>query len=335
MALNSSSSAKMAQFSTYGGLEVLELVPMNKPTAKPGQVVVEVMSAGVNHIEAYIRQGSLRDELPISLPQRQGSDFAGIVVEVGEGITGFKRGSEVVGHSVMNSHANFVVVPQENLVIKPKTLSWEVAGGLFLAGITALTALASVNVGKGDTIVISAAAGGVGSMEAQLAKLNGVNVIGTCGERNFDYLRQIGIQPVVYGDGMVERIQKLAPNGVKAYIDNFGDYNASLAATLGVTAAKFSSSESRKVTELHAFRDSTPADNRLTQMLSTLVGLAADRKLDVLVSGFYPFEKIRDAFDDLEQRHARGKIVLGMRPVDNSFHGMGTVKAREVHERGA
>ncbi len=335
MALNSSSSAKMAQFSTYGGLEVLELVPMNKPTAKPGQVVVEVMSAGVNHIEAYIREGSLRDELPTSLPQRQGSDFAGIVVEVGEGVTGFKRGSEVVGHSVMNSHANFVVVPQENLVIKPKTLSWEVAGGLFLAGITALTALASVNVGKGDTIVISAAAGGVGSMEAQLAKLNGVNVIGTCGERNFDYLRQIGIQPVVYGDGMVERIQKLAPNGVKAYIDNFGDYNASLAATLGVTAAKFSSSESRKVTELQAFRDSTAADNRLTQMLSTLVGLAADRKLDVLVSGFYPFEKIRDAFDDLEQRHARGKIVLGMRPVDNSFPGMGTVKAREVHERGA
>ncbi len=330
-----SSSAKMAQFSSYGDVDVLELVQMIKPSAGPGQVVVEVMAAGVNHIEAYIRQGLLRNELPTTLPQRQGSDFAGIVVEVGEGVTAFKKGTEVVGHAVMSSHANFVLVPQENLVVKPKTLSWEVAGGLYLAGITALTALLSVNATKGDTIVISAAAGGVGSMEAQLATLNGVTVIGTCGERNFDYLRQIGVQPVVYGDGMVERIQKLAPKGVTAYIDNFGDYNASLAATLGVTASKFSSSGSRKAIEIQAFRDSTPADNRLTQMLGTLVGLAAERKLDVLVSGFYPFDKIGDAFDDLEKRHARGKIVLGMRPVDNSFHGMGTVKAREVHEREA
>jgi NADPH:quinone reductase len=120
------------------------------------------------------------------------------------------------------------------------------AGGLFLAGITAIQALRAVHVSAGDTIVISAAAGGVGSMEAQLAKLSGATVIGTCGERNFDYLRQVGIKPVVYGEGMADRIRDLAPGGVSAYIDNFGDNNAELAAELGVPVPRFSSSESRR-----------------------------------------------------------------------------------------
>lgn len=327
--------ARIAQYSEFGGVDVLELVDSERPEAGPGEVVVEVLSAGVNHIEAYIRQGLFKDELPTRFPQRQGTDFAGLVVQAGEGATGFKRGAEVIGHAVMSSHANFVVVPQENLVAKPKRLGWEVAGGLFLAGVTALRALRDVHVSPGETIVISAAAGGVGSMEAQLAKLSGATIIGTCGERNFDYLRQIGIKPVVYGEGMVDRIRDLAPGGVAAYIDNFGDYNAELAAELGVSVSRFSSSDSRKALEVGAFRDSTPEDRSLTADLAQMAELAAERKVDVLVSGFYPFERIREAFDDLEKRHARGKIVLGMRAVNDSFPGAKFIRARDIHDQRA
>lgn len=327
--------AQIVQYSEFGGVDVLELVDVERPDAGPGEVVVEVLSAGVNHIEAYIRQGLFKDELPTRFPQSQGTDFAGLVVQAGDGVTGFKRGAEVIGHAVMSSHANYVVVPQENLVPKPKRLGWEVAGGLFLAGITAIRALRAVHVLPGDTIVISAAAGGVGSMEAQLAKLAGATVIGTCGERNFDYLRQIGIKPVVYGDGLVDRIRELAPGGVSAYIDNFGDYNAEAAGELGVSVSRFSSSESRKALEVSAFRNSSAADASLTTDLAYIAELAAERKVDVLVSGFYPFSRIQDAFDDLEKRHARGKIVLGMRAVDNSFQGTNFIRARDVHDQRA
>lgn len=327
--------ARVAQYSTFGGVDVLELVDVERPDAGPGEVLVEVLSAGVNHIEAYIRQGLFKEELPTRFPQGQGTDFAGLVVQAGEGVTGFKRGTEVLGHAVMRSHANFVVVPQENLVVKPKRLGWEVAGGLFLAGITAIQALRAVHVSAGDTIVISAAAGGVGSIEAQLAKLAGANVIGTCGERNFDYLRQVGIKPVVYGEGMADRIRDLAPGGVSAYIDNFGDYNAELAAELGVSVSRFSSSESRKAIEVSAFRNSTPDDRQLTNDLEKIAELAAERKVDVLVSGFYPFARIREAFDDLEKRHARGKIVLGMRAVDDTFQGKSSLRARDVQDQRA
>ncbi|MCU1405735.1 MAG: Zn-dependent oxidoreductase, partial [Glaciihabitans sp.] len=306
------------------------------PTAGPGEVVVEVLSAGINHIEAYVRMGRYTEgEVQVSFPQRQGSDFAGLVTQVGEGVTSFARGAEVLGHAAMGSHATVIVVPAGNLVAKPPALSWELAGSLFLAGLAAEEAVKTVHVSDGETIVTSAAAGGVGSMVAQLAMLRGATVIGTCGERNFDYLRQIGVKPVVYGPGLADRIRQLAPRGVAAYIDNFGKDDRDVADELGVDPSRFWSSEQRRDIELRAMQP-TPEDSvEQTRTLVKLAGLAADRSLDILISGFYPFEKIRDAFDDLEKRHARGKIVLGMRPVDNSFHGIVRGKMRDAQERQA
>ena len=325
--------AHAVQFSSYGGLEVLELVDMAIPTAGPGEVVVEVLAAGINHMEAYVRQGLFRDELPITLPHGQGSDFAGLVTSIGTGVTSFARGAEVLGHAVMSSHANYVVVPQGHLVAKPAALSWEVAGSLFLAGLAANDAVQAVNVSSGDVVVVSAAAGGVGSMEAHLAMTKGATVIGTCGERNFDYLRQIGVKPVVYGDGLADRIRAIAKGGVDAYIDNFGRDNPDVATELGVAPARFRSSEHRRDIELQAMRPTAEQATEHTRVLAKLAGLAADRTVNVLISGFYPLDDVREAFDDLEKRHARGKIVLGMRPVDNSFHGLGRRKVRDEHER--
>ncbi|MDF2443246.1 MAG: hypothetical protein JWR01_1449 [Subtercola sp.] len=321
-------STKSVQFAEFGGVEVLEFVEEPMPVPRPGEVIVEVLAAGINHIEAYIRQGQFADQLETSAHQTQGSDFAGIVVAVGNGVTEFKRNSEVLGHARMSSHAYHIAVKASSLVAKPKQLSWEVAGSLFLAGLAAHDLVDQVRVGHGDTVVVSAAAGGVGSIEIQLAKLRGATVIGTCGERNFDYLRQLGITPVVYGDGMVERIEKLAPDGVDAYIDNFGQSGASIAEELGVDSRRYSSSEHRRDLELAAICPDESAEKHNTDVLTKLAALATDRQISVLISGYYPFGFVREAFDDLEKRHARGKIVLGMKPAN----GLSIRKARDVSD---
>ncbi|RFA20606.1 NADP-dependent oxidoreductase [Subtercola boreus] len=321
-------TTKSVQFSEFGGVEVLEFVEVRMPEPGPGEVLVEVLAAGINHIEAYIRQGRFADEIATSKNQTQGSDFAGIVVAVGNGVTQFKRNSEVLGHARMSSHAYHIVVKATSLVMKPKQLPWEVAGALFLAGLAAHDLVEQVHVGEGDTVVVSAAAGGVGSIEIQLAKLRGATVIGTCGERNFDYLRQLGIKPVVYGDGIVERIEKLAPNGVDAYLDNFGQDGEGIAKELGVDPSRYTSSEQRKDLELKAICPDADGEAHNTEVLGKLATLAADRRVSVLISGYYPFGFVRDAFDDLEKRHARGKIVLGMKPA----HSLGIMKARDVSD---
>ncbi|TDW28663.1 NADP-dependent oxidoreductase [Cryobacterium psychrophilum] len=328
-----SSALRAVSVTAFGGVDTLEIIETERPQPGPGEVLVEVLAAGINHVEAFLRQGRYQNEFPVELPIGQGSDFAGLVVATGEGVTSFTKGSEVLGHTSMASHATFVVVPATSLVAKPAALSWEVAGSLFLAGFAANDAVQAVGVGQGDVVVISAAAGGVGSIEAHLAMARGATVIGTCGERNFDYLRQIGVKPVVYGDGLAERIRAVAPGGVAAYLDNFGKDNIDVSDELGVSRSRFRSSENRRDVELRAMAPSPEDAVAQTRVLARIAGFAADRTVNVLISGFYPFDRVREAFDDLEKHHARGKIVLGMRPVDDSFHGFGYRKVRDVHER--
>lgn len=327
-------AAKSVQFSQFGGVEVLDLVEVERPTAGPGEVVVRVSAAGINHIEADIRDGKFASDMPTGFPMGQGSDFAGIVSEVGAGVTDLSPGSEVMGHAAASSHANYVVVPQRNVIPKPAALSWETAGSLFLAGVAAYDALQSVTIGPGDTVVISAAAGGVGSIETQLAMLRGATVIGTCSERNFDYLRQLGAHPVLYGDGMVDRIRQLAPAGVSAYLDNFGQNNADSAAVLGVDRSHFRSAEDRTAVELRALTASEEDDANNTRILARLATMAAEKRLTLLISGFYPLEQVREAFVDLEKQHARGKFVLGMRSVVDSFHDAHGPIAGDYDDRG-
>jgi len=309
-------TARAVRFHEFGGVDVLQIDEVEMPTAGSGEVVVEVITTGINHIEAFIRAGTLGDDTPTTLPGRQGSDFAGIICEVGHGVTGFRRGDEVLGHVERGAQATHLAVPVENLVKKPAALTWEVAGGLFLAGYVALETLDQLHLGDGDTLVVSAAAGGVGSMEVQLAKAQGVRVIGTCGKRNFDYLRQIGITPVLYGPGIVDRIRAVAPDGVTAYIDNFGQDGQEIADELGVDPGRYRSSEHRRELELAALTVADDESRRhRTAQLERLAGLAGKRTMNVLISGLYPFDDVRYAFDDLERMHARGKIVLGTRPV--------------------
>jgi NADPH:quinone reductase-like Zn-dependent oxidoreductase len=223
-------------------------------------------------------------------------------------------GADVLGHAVGGgAHATYVVVPASAVVRKPAAMEWEVAGGLYLAGVTATATMQRLRLSAGDVVVITAAAGGVGHIEVQLARAEGATVIGTCSAGNADYLRSLGVIPVVYGEGLEGRIRE-ATRGrdVTAFIDNHGSA-AALATALGVPRSRFVSSADRRALEVRFFI-AAGEDREPTALLEQLVRLIENRTVRVLVSGFYPLDYVREAFAELELRHARGKVILGMRP---------------------
>ncbi|WP_240642207.1 NADP-dependent oxidoreductase [Microbacterium sulfonylureivorans] len=316
------------QYDRHGDATVLEQRTRVLSAPGPNEVTVEIVCAGVNHMDALIRRGVEQAWADDPWPRSSGSDFAGIVVACGPGVTALHRGSEVIGHVRSGAHATHVNVSVASLVVKPRNLSWELAGGMFLAGGTALTTLDELRIGHDDTIVISAAAGGVGSIEAQLAKHWGARVIGTCGDRNFDYLRQLGIIPVKYGDGIADRIRHVAHGPVTAFIDNFGKDGEGLAVELGVPDGRYRSSADRRDVEVALLREDPDSVRSGTTQLQRLAHLAQLGAFRLLVSGLYPLADIVEAFEDLDRLHARGKIVLATHPVA----AYRTLRARDVHE---
>lgn len=317
----------VVEYDRTGDTDVLELRPKALAAPAPGEVIVEVICAGISHIDGFIREGRESEWDDDPWPRGSGSDFAGVVVSGDRG-SRFPPGTEVIGHVRSGAHSTYVTVPVGALVAKPKGVTWETAGGLFLAGATALDTLDELKIGQQDTVVISAAAGGVGSVEAQLAKHRGAKVIGTCGDRNFDYLRQLGIKPVRYGDGIVERIRDAAGGPVTALIDNFGQDGHAIAAELGVPASRYRSSADRRHTELRLLRDDPESIAYGTKLLERLAQLAQERAFTLLISGLYPLEEISDAYLDLQKLHSRGKVLIGTHMV-TTFR---TLKARDVHE---
>lgn len=323
-----SPTASWFEYDRYGDADVLTMRTETLPAPGPGEVCVEVVTTGINHMEVFLRNGKETTWEDAPWPRRSGSDFAGIVVSVGSDTAGLRPGSEVVGHVRGGAHATRLIVPVGALALKPRTVSWEVAGGLYLAGATALDTLDDLRIGAGDTLVISAAAGGVGSIEAQLAKHRGARVIGTCGDRNFDYLRQLGITPVRYGDGIADRIRHVAEGPVSAYIDNFGKDGSDIARELGVPAERYRSSSDRRDVELRLLADDPDAVTHGTTQLTRLLDLAQRWAFRLLISGLYPLYELVEAYEDLARLHARGKVVLATHPVTRYR----TLRARDVHE---
>jgi NADPH:quinone reductase-like Zn-dependent oxidoreductase len=300
------------RFERYGGVDELEVIEVPRPHASAGRAVVQVLAASVNPGEASIRKGLLHERWPANFPEGEGSDFAGLVDEVGEGVTSVSVGDEVIGWSEeRSSHAEFVSVPFRQLVPKPPGVSWNVAGSLYVAGVTAWATIQAVEVRAGDTVVVSAAAGGVGSIAVQLARLVGATVIGIAGPSNDDWLRVHGIIPVVYGQGLAERLRAAAPAGIDALIDCFGGGYVELGVELGVPVERIDTiidweaaqQVGAKTAGLATIED--PA-----AVLSELADLAAAGKLDVPIARTFPLTQVRDAYNELEQRHTRGKIVL-------------------------
>ena len=230
---------KAVRYDTFGGIDVLRVSEVDRPVPGNGQVLVRVKAAGINPSEAVIRTGAVAELFPSTFPSGQGSDLAGVVEEVGAGAGGFFPGDEVIGFSGNRaSQAELVLVEAGDLTRKPEKVSWEVAGGLYVAGVTALGAVQAVQPKEGETVVVSGAAGGVGSLAVQLARRTGATVIGLASEPNHRWLTSHGVIPVGYGDGVADRIRAAAPAGVDAFIDTHGDGYVELALALGVVAER-------------------------------------------------------------------------------------------------
>ena len=210
---------KAVQFAEYGGPEVLELVQVDVPYAGEGQVRIKVHAAGVNALDWKIREGYMREMMPLTLPAGTGVDAAGVIDEVGEGVTDVTVGDAVFGSGAA-TFAEYAVL--SSWAKKPTELPFEEAAGYPTPVETAIRILNQVGVQPGETLLVSGAAGGVGSAVVQFARQRGIAVIGTASERNHEYLEKLGAVPTTYGPGLIERVRALAPNGVDAALDIAG-----------------------------------------------------------------------------------------------------------------
>ncbi|MET9608566.1 NADP-dependent oxidoreductase [Streptomyces sp. NPDC006512] len=299
---------KAAVFNEFGGPEVLQVAEVDTPRPAAGQIRVRVKAAGVQAYDCAVRGGWTPPGTTLTFPQTVGNDFAGVVDELGEGVSAFSVGDEVLGWAILSCYAEHLVVAADQVVAKPANMPWEVAGAFSASAQTAHTALEALAVGEGDTLLVHAAAGGVGTITVQLAKERGATVIGTASERNHDYLRELGATPVRYGEGLVERVRELAPQGVTAALDGIGgvalDDSVELVKDknrIG-TLVDFGRLEELGVRGIFSQR----AQSRLAE----LTALYAAGKLRVEVSRTFPLERAADAHREVETGHVRGKVVV-------------------------
>ncbi|MFG1784066.1 NADP-dependent oxidoreductase [Rhodococcus oryzae] len=303
---------KAVKFWNYGGPEVLQLAEVERPHAAPGTIVVEVVTAALNPGEIGIREGRFHAMWPATFPEGQGNDFAGYVAEVGPGVEGFAVGDSVLGFAPRAAQANFVVVGTDALAPKPASLSWEAAATIAGVGATAWAAVEAVRPGPGETVVVSAAAGGVGVIAAQLAGLRGAYVIGTAGEKNFALLRSLGVTPVQYGAGLADRIRAVAPSGVDAYVDTFGDGNVDVAVGLGVEPDRINTLADGAGIRKYGVHSDAQEEAASPALWATLAAMAAEGLFTIPIAQVYPLEEIRQAYRDVATRHGGGKRVLSI-----------------------
>lgn len=298
-------------FDRYGGQEVLYVTDVTMPTPAEGEVVVEVKAAAINPGEAAIRSGALADRFPATFPSGEGSDLAGIVSAVGEGVDEFAVGDPVLGFSFRrSSHATHVPVPISQLIRKPPELSWEVAGSLYVVGCTAYAAVRAIDAREGETIAVAAAAGGVGTVVVQLLALRGSRVLGIASEANADWLRSHGAVPVAYGDALAARLRAAADGELDAFIDLFGPEYLELAVELGIPRHRIETITSFEKAQELGVKAEGSANASTPEVLTEMANLVASGAIDIPIAATFPLDLVADAFEQLERRHTRGKIVL-------------------------
>ena len=302
---------KAVRFDQYGDVDVLKIADVPKPEPGPGQVLVLLKAAGINPGEAKIRDGQLHERWPATFPSGQGSDLAGVVAETGLGVTAFALGDEVIGYTDDRaSQAEYVVVEEQHLTAKPAGVPWEVAGGLFVAGATAYAAVRAVALTQGDTVVVSGAAGGLGSIAVQLARRAGATVIGLASPANHEWLQGHGVIPVAYGDGVAGRIRQAAGK-VDAFIDTVGgDYVEIAINDLGVEPSRIDTVANFEAVAKYGVKAEGNAAGASAETLAELAGLIAAGQLEVPIAATFPLSQVQDAYRRLATGHLRGKIVL-------------------------
>ncbi|WP_309060151.1 NADP-dependent oxidoreductase [Streptomyces sp.] len=304
---------KAIRYSRYGGPEVLGLEEADEPRVGPDSVLVKVRAAAVNPVDWKCREGYLDPVLQAVFPVIPGWDVSGVVVRPGVAVPEFAAGDEVIGYVredflSRGTFAEYVAAPVRTLAPKPRNLTFEEAAGLPLAGLTAYQVLHKVLEAKrGETVLVHAAAGGVGSLAVQLAAHLGARVIGTASEHNHDFVRRLGGEPVSYGEGLAERVRGLAPEGVDAVFDTVGGDALKVSANLLAPEGRLASITDNEVVNYggrYHFVRPDPQD------LRRLSELAEQGVVSVHVSETFPLERAADAHRLSQEGRTWGKIVV-------------------------
>jgi NADPH:quinone reductase-like Zn-dependent oxidoreductase len=302
---------RAVRFDRYGGVDVLEVREVDDPVDADGRVVVAVRATGINPGEIGVRAGMLHERWPATFPSGEGSDLAGVVQSIGADVTGVSVGDEVLGWSDERSaHAELVSVPIEQVVAKPTGLPWEVAGSMYVASMAALASVRAVAPKPGEIVVVSAAAGGVGSFAAQLARRTGATVIGLAGNANHDWLRSRGIVPIAYGEGQADRVRAAADTQIDAFIDTFGGGYVDMALELGVVAERINTVIDFNAVATKGVKGDGTATVASADSLAEVADAVAAGEVEVPIAARFALDDVRDAYRQLAHRHTRGKIVL-------------------------
>lgn len=302
--------ARFVRFDECGSPAVFHLVERDIPQPGHGEVRVRVVVAGLNPVDHKLAASpEALASYGRSVPSGNGNDFAGVVDGLGSGVERFATGDHVYGGHRFHAQADYLVAPAEILHRVPDGLTLEQAGALDIAGRAALASVAAVEAGPGDTVVVSAAAGGVGVLAAQLARRAGAVVIGTAGDRNQEFLRELGIIPVLYGEGLRERVLAAARGPVTAVIDTHGRPTLELALELGVSPARVNTIADRPFAAQHGFRGVGGQDATLAQ-LAELGEWIARGEIVLPIDSIWPIERVVDAYEHLIEGRLRGKVVL-------------------------
>ena len=296
---------KAVQFAEYGGPEVLQLVDVEEPHAGTGQVRIAVRAAGVNGIDWKIRAGYMREVLPMPLPAGSGVDAAGVVDEVGDGVEDVAVGDAVFG-SGSATYAQYAVL--KNWAAKPAGLSFEEAAGYPVPAETAIRILNQVGVQPDETLLVSGAAGGVGSTVVQIARQRGITVIGTASESNQDYLRSLGAVATTYGDGLVDRVRAIAAGGVDAALDIAGSGVIPELIELTGAPSKVLSIADFSAPEHGAQVSSTATDAKAA--FAETARLFSEGKFRLPVDRTFPLDDAAQAQAASQAGHVAGRIVI-------------------------
>ena len=309
------SRSRAVRLESFGGPEVLNLNEIPAPQPGLEQIRGRVTAAGLNPMDWFMTSDAdTAARFGLSLPCGFGTDYAGVVDQVGDGVTEFAAGDRVFGGALSRAVADYVVIDVAGTIAAggdvhhtPDGVDDRTAATLAIAGCTAAAALAVVKPGPGDTLLIGGAGGGVGVFTVQLARLAGARVIGTGSAASADALRALGAEPVAYGDGLVDRLRALAPAGVTAAIDLYG--------TETVQAARELSVPDERITTIAAQVDGiTPANgaNAAPGAIEEIARLVAAGQLCVPIAASFPVEQIRVAVELQAGRHVHGKVVIDL-----------------------
>ncbi|OEJ29882.1 alcohol dehydrogenase [Streptomyces agglomeratus] len=300
-------------YSAFGGPEVLAETRQPRPKCGPGEILVRVRRAAVNPVDWKIMAGGLKDLMEAFFPVVPGWDVAGVVEQVGIDASEFSVGDEVIAYARKDyvhggTFAEFVTVPVRALARRPASLTWDQAAGLPLAGLTAYQVLTRLGTGPGDTVLIHGAAGGVGSLGVQIARTRGARVIGTASPANHERIRELGGEPVAYGEGVVERVRALAPDGVDVAADFVGGVLDTTLAVLREGGRHASIADGSVIDSGGQWMWVRPSGADLAE----LGALADAGKLTVPVARTFPLEELADAFALSQSGHVHGKVVVAV-----------------------